>query len=423
MKPISLLLHNIGHHDLYAIFENTSGKRVYITPKNVNLNSFATSLKKLGRNNLYKNTEDNRIIELLNPIEVKPNQLRRRFEVNSPQFKILKDGTHLVGIFFPLLPMVVDKWQNQECVQSIFLITSRPIEKSIKGTATYSVGQLSQLMMEYSYPEISCELLEPIESNPFLFESQVPYIRRHIREKVDEVRRSAVNFFGDTWAKNFTLTISASTGTTPMITALHATFRDLRPFFIHVPAAHRATTPSETVNVECYNFDTVGDIPALPIEDVSIEIRKLTEKMIEWKNEFEQIWNHSPYNSHELVNFWLRKGKKPVLAVLVVENQKGIAYFRACNVEVSLPTGTLCAERNAIGTALASDPGLKRQDIKMIAVLSLFTNDESPQHLNPLLPCGACMEWLRKIAEVNPDLKIINFTDPQCTEVFVRPVV
>jgi hypothetical protein len=35
--------------------------------------------------------------------------------------------------------------------------------------------------------------------------------------------------------------------------------------------------------------------------------------------------------------------------------------------------------------------------------------DEARQHdkgdLNPLGPCGSCMEWLKKVAEVNPDFK------------------
>jgi hypothetical protein len=47
-----------------------------------------------------------------------------------------------------------------------------------------------------------------------------------------------------------------------------------------------------------------------------------------------------------------------------------------------MPTGSLCAERNVIGTALSSDLSLKRQDLKAIAVLSVslkqeFGSDES----------------------------------------------
>ena len=75
---------------------------------------------------------------------------------------------------------------------------------------------------------------------------------------------------------------------------------------------------------------------------------------------------------HELSKFWLRKTKKPVLCVLLVEKADGKArFFRGVNVEVSMPTGSLCAERNCIGTAVAMDPSLRREDIKMLAVLSM----------------------------------------------------
>jgi hypothetical protein len=36
-----------------------------------------------------------------------------------------------------------------------------------------------------------------------------------------------------------------------------------------------------------------------------------------------------------------------------------------------MPTGSLCAERNVIGSALAADLTLRRQDIRIVAVLSL----------------------------------------------------
>lgn len=40
-----------------------------------------------------------------------------------------------------------------------------------------------------------------------------------------------------------------------------------------------------------------------------------------------------------------------------------------------MPTGSLCAERNVIGTALSEDLTLKRQDLKMVAVLSVALED------------------------------------------------
>jgi hypothetical protein len=42
--------------------------------------------------------------------------------------------------------------------------------------------------------------------------------------------------------------------------------------------------------------------------------------------------------------------------------------------------------------------------------------------LNPLAPCGACTEWLRKITEVNPDFKVVTFTDVSCEHIYANPV-
>jgi len=43
--------------------------------------------------------------------------------------------------------------------------------------------------------------------------------------------------------------------------------------------------------------------------------------------------------------------------------------------------------------------------------------------LNPLNPCGSCQEWLKKIAEPNPDFKVITFTDENCEGVYVNNVL
>ena len=37
-------------------------------------------------------------------------------------------------------------------------------------------------------------------------------------------------------------------------------------------------------------------------------------------------------------------------------------------------------------------------------------------------PCGSCNEWLKKVAEINPDFKVITFADTTCEEVFVQSV-
>jgi cytidine deaminase len=74
---------------------------------------------------------------------------------------------------------------------------------------------------------------------------------------------------------------------------------------------------------------------------------------------------------NDIRQFWLRKTKKPVLAVLLVEQAGRLVMYRGTNMEVSMPTGSLCAERSVIGAAFASNPGLRREDLRMVAVLAV----------------------------------------------------
>ena len=41
------------------------------------------------------------------------------------------------------------------------------------------------------------------------------------------------------------------------------------------------------------------------------------------------------------------------------------------------------------------------------------------RHMNDV---SACMEWLRKIAEVNPDFKVITFSDTTCDSAIITPI-
>lgn len=42
--------------------------------------------------------------------------------------------------------------------------------------------------------------------------------------------------------------------------------------------------------------------------------------------------------------------------------------------------------------------------------------------LNPISPCGACMEWLRKIAEKEPNFRVITFESYDCDKVYVKRI-
>ena len=206
-------------------------------------------------------------------------------------------------------------------------------------------------------------------------------------------------------------------------------------------------------DVEFHSFKKLEMRPPIHRTQLPAAERAIVEDMIKYKRQFEAVRDLS---IHELGSFWLRKTHKVVMAVLLTQKEgQPPVYWRGMNVEVSMPTGTLCAERNAIGNALAGDQTLCRKDMAYVAVLSMDLTppgggakggggddggggargvaavsaavrgsdaDAAEVAMNPLDPCGACMEWLKKIGEVNPDFKVVTFTDSSCEHVYITPI-
>lgn len=149
-------------------------------------------------------------------------------------------------------------------------------------------------------------------------------------------------------------------------------------------------------------FTRVREFSELAQEDA---VRRLTLETRAWAEHFQ---NSSPDA------FFHRKSLRVVLAVLHVEYNGETHFIRGINSEVSLPTGTLCAERAAIVKARIDIPGLMRRHARGIAVVEVpgfSSNEEAVALNNPLPPCGACREWLEKIQEENKDFYVLTFPD------------
>merc|ERR1711862_804486 len=82
------------------------------------------------------------------------------------------------------------------------------------------------------------------------------------------------------------------------------------------------------------------------------------------------------------------------------------------NTEVSLPSGSLCAER--AGIARVASEFLEAGSIKAIAVLDP-SND-----IAPLWPCEVCQSWLAKLRDESPKISIVAFTSTDFDEFMVR---
>ena len=203
-----------------------------------------------------------------------------------------------------------------------------------------------------------------------------------------------------------------------MIRSIAASLRAYAPPSIFVPYARGFTPPEGWKTARMLPFEEVDQAPAVPADDIHDESVELCRsEMAAWREDFLAVrrvdGEGSPLEDDDLYGFWFRKGHKAVLAIVVHDGPDGLVAHRGVNLEVSLPTGTLCAERNAIGSAFASHPGLRRAEFRAIAVMSVDLK-------NPLAPCGACREWLSKISEVNPDFKVVTFENEECSAVYVR---
>jgi cytidine deaminase len=79
-------------------------------------------------------------------------------------------------------------------------------------------------------------------------------------------------------------------------------------------------------------------------------------------------------------------------------------------MEVSMPTGSLCAERNVIGTALSANPKLKREDLKMIAVLAV---PYAPTMPDSITGGGAAMKRINSTASFTSATRKISIGSEQ----------
>lgn len=379
--------------------------------------------------------------------------------------------------------------------------------------------------MQQHYPKIHVVRVHSV-TNIFRYDENIAFVKTELLPLIEVYRDMTAEKWGTEWRSKYRITISFADGSPARISAINASLRPYHPSFMHMWELktfwHHAKMCLD--DVELHSFEDIDTLPPVPVANVDAIAQMVSEEMMKYREEVLTAFRQGLCT--DLTGFWLRKTKKPVLAVLLVqrEGQKPVIY-RGCNMEVSMPTGSLCAERNAIGSALAADLTLSRRDLKIVAVLSLsfktlrrtveagwrrqrsasldlsligtqrrlfadeeneggrngggshvheeaeeqaqgregvfFSEDDaagegpgghpaaSPprvtiirsysvadlggatcagsrtisvdsEDLNPLKPCGACMEWLKKIAEKNPEFRVATFTDELCRGVYLQ---
>ena len=499
----------------------------------------------------------------------------------------------ILVVYFPLIAISVPEWVEQTggqsrdpdtCLKIVYLVsgsgTPRNAEHDRMDNSTSAASELIDEFVQRSYVQLHLTpQIVHSQDDVFRCRDNVEFVNRHLRPLIDAHRRRLAKERGDEWHRFMHITLALTDGAPARIQALQACLRNYRPVFLHVWQL-KSFWYNRTLTIQDIDFQTFEDMetrPPVSRDALSVDMASLVDQMVEYKKEFDHVRN---YQHHELHQFWLRKTRKPVLSILMVElndykderdggkskqedtsssssattSAPRYQFFRGVNCEVSMPTGSLCSERNAIGTALATHPEIRREQLKAVAILStspvwapgkhkpmsprktpssrlsigsaivppssstrrdsqetqkfvdgaststpsspsstststststssttyssssstsssssssvlslkrprpesedsLQTDDVeawrvkrwransvssdppgSPvvrplqqgegeeMTLNPIAPCGACSEWLKKIAEVNPDFRVVMFEDTTCETVFLRSI-
>lgn len=271
---------------------------------------------------------------------------------------------------------------------SILVLSFCPIN-DYSGSLTFCRVQIHRIHSEtniFRYDEnitfATQELVPVVDSYRDAHARCEPYPDEKTDDKVTST--SERHPFNPDWRQSVSVTYSFADGSAARSHAIQASLRPYRPTYCHFWQLktfwHESKITDE--DIEVHSFEEMETVPAMAVDQTSDTVMTVVNEMKAFRKEFLETLKDG--GRSDLKTFWLRKTKKPVLAVLLVQKPGGKhILYRGTNMEVSMPTGSLCAERNVIGTALANDPGLKREDLLMVAVLSVQLPEETPKRYLP----------------------------------------
>ncbi|GBG34918.1 Hypothetical Protein FCC1311_111412 [Hondaea fermentalgiana] len=386
---------------------------------------------------------------------------------------------------------------EEDLQKVVFLVsgsgTPRNRALPVNSNSTKAAARIIKAFIERTCPSVEVVCLDS-GLDIFHYDQNVRFCNDIVLPAIDTFRHPLVVHYGNEWQKRLGMTVALTDGSPARLAALNAALRQYRPSYLHMWQLKSFWYELRFLGKDLIfqSFETMETKPPVPISDLEPECRQVVDEMRKYKHEFVQA--KAAGSLQELSAFWLRKTRKVVLSVLMVhmDNEEEPRFYRGMNLEVSMPTGSLCSERNVIGTALASNQTLGRREFRYIAVLSMTldppapalppspsrhtvsradnstlamdvssrantpqpnlgrstssrrsitdttpenspllrpmsatntgTNSRFQGELNPIQPCGACMEWLKKIAEVNPTFKVVTFPNSDCHEAFVQEI-
>jgi hypothetical protein len=347
-------------------------------------------------------------------------RIRGRDQSTVQRWMDQQEDIYINGIYFPLLaPLIItwvqriqDKYPNRGTNIKMVIVlvtgvgTPRNWTHSVTGNSTEYCAKLMRLFLQRLYPHVTIETIHS-QTNLFRYDENISFSKRElmpcieayrdahatgrkfpdevdsiiIEDKMEVMARSFshhhshyYSYYNPDWRDTFHVTLSFADGSLARAHAIQAALRPYRATFFHFWQLktfwHESKVTEE--DIEILTFEDMETVPAMEVSKTSEKVQSVVEEILKFKRDFLSSETSRDGRMTDLRTFWLRKTQKPVLAVLLVETPDGkTQLFRGTNMEVSMPTGSLCAERCVIGSALANTPGLRREDLRMVAVLAV----------------------------------------------------
>ena len=403
-RDLQILVHNLSHSDVVLSKRSDAASPLSSSLLRVDYNVYAARMEALQEHvltavdsiELIRETcpdESGRIhavpvgLQFDPPLVMQTSDLFSRRESSAAAATAQPDGpVRITSYYVPIFAPIVARFIAAQSSPSsgggsirrvVFFISGNSVpgdsEHASGAGSTEATAILLSRFMRHVYPNVLCHHIASGD-DVFRYDANVAFLRRYLIPHIDGLRRSLVDNFADDWARHFSITISLATGAPARLAALTASCRQYRPSFIHMANTkqffYSGSIAASFTNLALLDFESVEAFPSVAIAELDEDHIALVHEMRKHVDCF--LSSFQKGSSNELATFWLRKTRQPVLAVLAVKKHDGPThFFRAINTEVSMPTGSLCAERAAIAMALALDPAIHRKDFRAIAVLSL----------------------------------------------------
>jgi hypothetical protein len=260
---------------------------------------------------------------------------------------VVVGAPRILTVYFPLIAVVIPEWlrvlkrrkyaqQGEPPPKKVLVLVSgagqpRDIKANPHDNSTEGTGKAIERFVRRVYPDIEVRHISSRAMGIFRYDDNVRFVKSEVLPVIDAQRAVALRHYGEHWPKNLHVTMCLADGPPARISALNASLRSYRPGYLHVwrlKTFWDERMVSEE-DVEFHTFKKLEMRPPVPRSQLAGDMRGLVEEMIRYRRQFEAVRDVTLKNEregtspegerHELDEFWLRKTRKVVMAVLLTK--------------------------------------------------------------------------------------------------------